>query len=132
MHDQAAFFVAADLFACLIRSESKTFAFCSSARRAVLSPRPARLMKYVSIRMPDPGPFGETRLEASVRAIVAALFVNNPAGGWVESVFTLATQRFFFWAGIGAPFSHRTSLNLRLDATEAHEGQFNKVQREKP
>jgi len=47
--------------------------------------------------MPEPGPFGETRLEASVRAIVVALFVNNPAGGWVESVFTRATHLFFFF-----------------------------------
>jgi hypothetical protein len=45
------------------------------------------------MRMPDAGPFGETRFEARVRAIVAASLVNNPAGGWVESVLTLATQR---------------------------------------
>jgi hypothetical protein len=31
--------------------------------------------------MPEPGPLGETLLEASVLAIVAALFVNNPGGG---------------------------------------------------
>lgn len=47
-------------------------------------------MKYVSMRMPEPGPLGETFFEASVLAIVAAGFVNNPSGGWVESVCTRA------------------------------------------
>lgn len=28
--------------------------------------------------------------------MVEARFVNKPFGGWVESVFTWATQRFFF------------------------------------
>jgi hypothetical protein len=45
--------------------------------------------------MPEPGPFGETFLEAKLLAIVLALLVNNPGGGWVESVFTFATHRFF-------------------------------------
>jgi hypothetical protein len=70
----------------------------SSARRARLSPFPARLMKYVSIRMPEPGPFGETLREARTRAIVAAFFVNKPGGGCVESVVTPATQRCPFEA----------------------------------
>lgn len=74
--------------------ESNCFALSSSARRSELRPRPARFMKYESIRMPEPGPFGETFLEAKVLAIVLALFVNNPGGGWVESVFTFATHRF--------------------------------------
>jgi hypothetical protein len=43
--------------------------------------------------MPDPGPFGETFLEASDRAIVGASFVNKPFAGCVESVLTFATQR---------------------------------------
>ena len=43
--------------------------------------------------MPDPGPFGETRLLASDLAILAALWLKRPRGGWVESVFTLRTQR---------------------------------------
>ena len=47
------------------------------------------------MRMPEAGPFGETFLEAKVLAMVEALFVNNPEGGWVESVFTLATHLFF-------------------------------------
>jgi hypothetical protein len=46
--------------------------------------------------MPEPGPLGETLFEARVFAIVLALLVNNPAGGWVESVFTLATHLSFF------------------------------------
>ncbi len=59
-------------------------------------------MKYVSMRIPEAGPLGETFFEASVRAIVAALLVNSPAGGCVESVVTLATQRLFvfFLAGM--------------------------------
>jgi len=57
-------------------------------------------MKYVSIRSPDPGPFGETFLEARVRAMIAALFVNNPAGGCVESVLTLDTHLFPVRLGI--------------------------------
>src|ERR1700739_1947817 len=44
--------------------------------------------------MPEAGPFGETFFEARVRAMVAALFVNNPDGGCVESVFTLDTHFF--------------------------------------
>jgi hypothetical protein len=49
-------------------------------------------MKYVSIRIPEPGPFGETLFEARDRAIVAASFVNRPSGGCVESVVTRATH----------------------------------------
>lgn len=45
------------------------------------------------MRMPDPGPFGETFFEASERAIVAASLVKSPFGGCVESVVTVATQR---------------------------------------
>ena len=43
--------------------------------------------------MPEAGPLGETRFEASVRAIVAASFLNSPSGGCVESVVTVFTQR---------------------------------------
>jgi hypothetical protein len=52
-------------------------------------------MKYVSIRKPEPGPFGETLFEAKALAIALALLVNNPRGGWVESVFTFAIQSVF-------------------------------------
>ncbi len=51
-------------------------------------------MKYVSMRKPEPGPFGETFFEASVRAMVAALFVSRPGGGCVESVLTFRTHFF--------------------------------------
>jgi len=44
--------------------------------------------------MPEPGPLGETFLEANDRAMVAASFVNKPFAGCVESVVTFATQRF--------------------------------------
>jgi hypothetical protein len=47
--------------------------------------------------MPEPGPFGETFVEASVRAMTAALLLNNPCGGWVESVVTDADQRLVFF-----------------------------------
>jgi hypothetical protein len=33
------------------------------------------------MRIPVPGPFGDTFFEASVRAIVSASLVNNPSGG---------------------------------------------------
>src|SRR5215470_5867928 len=52
------------------------------------------------MRKPDCGPFGETFLEASVLAIVAALFVNRPVGGCVESVLTFEIHRFCFVRGI--------------------------------
>jgi hypothetical protein len=45
------------------------------------------------MRMPEAGPFGDTRFDASALAIVLALFVNSPVGGWVESVVTPFTQR---------------------------------------
>jgi len=78
-------------------------------------------MKYVSMRMPDPGPFGETRVEAKLLAIVAALLVNKPSGGCVESVFTFATHLFLdflprtddrFLAGIAR--SPRTHLDAYI------------------
>jgi hypothetical protein len=75
---------------------SNIFAFSSSDLLAALRPRPARLMKYVSMRMPDSGPFGETFFEARLLAIVSAFLVNSPLGGFVESVLTLDTHRFFF------------------------------------
>jgi len=83
-----------------IRRDKIALAFCSSDRRRAVRPRPPRLMKNVIIRRPELGPFGETFLDDSVRAIVAALFVNNPCGGWVESVLTFATQRFDFAVGM--------------------------------
>jgi len=52
-------------------------------------------MKYVSMRIPDLGPLGETFFDARVRATVAASLLNRPSGGCVESVVTFATHRFF-------------------------------------
>jgi hypothetical protein len=83
-----------------MRLESSALALFSSARRLALSPRPARFMKYVNMRMPEAGPFGETLLDASVRAIVCASFVNSPSGGCVDSVLTLETHRDLFLLGI--------------------------------
>lgn len=52
------------------------------------------------MRMPEPGPFGETFFEANVLAMVAASLVNSPAGGWVESVVTFATHLLVFFLAI--------------------------------
>jgi hypothetical protein len=50
------------------------------------------LTKYVSILRPEAGPLGETFRDARDRAIVEALFVNNPGGGLVDTVFTFVTH----------------------------------------
>ena len=77
-----------------MRFDKSAFALCNSARREGLRPRPARLMKYVNIRIPEPGPLGETFFEAKASAIADAFFLNSPGGGWVESVFTEAIHFF--------------------------------------
>jgi hypothetical protein len=82
------------------RAESSFLALSSAARRVGLNPFPARLMKYVSMRIPDAGPFGETRFDASSRAIVSGDFVNRPFCGWVESVLTAFTQRADFFDAV--------------------------------
>lgn len=51
-------------------------------------------MKNVSILIPEPGPFGDTFFDASVRAIVSGSFVNSPRGGKVETVLTLLDHFF--------------------------------------
>jgi hypothetical protein len=63
------------------------------------------------MRIPEPGPFGETFREASARAMVLALLVNNPGGGCVESVLTFATHFFFDFCGMGSfpSFAKRSS-----------------------
>ena len=76
------------------------------------------------MRNPEVGPFGETFFDASVLAIVEAFFVNNPSGGWVESVLTVATHLFdgFFaarvrtgWPGLFLPWPFAlTAVILRL------------------
>jgi hypothetical protein len=50
-------------------------------------------MKYWIMRMPDPGPFGETRLLPIVRAICSADPVNVRDGGKVDAVVTVLTHR---------------------------------------
>jgi hypothetical protein len=67
-------------------------------------------MKYVSIRKPEVGPFGDTLFDASVFAIVEAFLVNSPSGGCVESVFTLATHSF----GFGRVLAFLAVLSFRL------------------
>jgi len=50
--------------------------------------------------MPEAGPLGETFFEARLRAIWAADLLKSPAGGWVESVVTLADHfRFVGFRG---------------------------------
>ena len=63
------------------RSERIFLALSSSDLLDLLSVRPARLMKKVSILIPEPGPLGETFFEARERAIVFASLVNRPSGG---------------------------------------------------
>jgi hypothetical protein len=63
------------------RAESSDFALFSTARLLGLRLCPARFMKKVSMRIPEPGPFGETFFDASIRAIVAASLLKSPAGG---------------------------------------------------
>jgi hypothetical protein len=62
------------------------------------------------MRIPELGPVGETFFEVSDFAIVSALFVNKPGGGWVEFVLTVATHfllpldgRLFFFRFTIAP-----------------------------
>jgi hypothetical protein len=80
--------------AALIRSDSNSLAFCKAAFRDALKFLPARFTKNVSILIPEPGPFGDTFFEASVRAIVSGSLVKSPSGGNVESVFTFPDHFF--------------------------------------
>jgi hypothetical protein len=74
-------------------------------------------MKYVSILIPEPGPLGDIFFDASVRAMVVALFVNKPAVGRVESVLTLDIHRFVFLVAIGT-FLCKARCELRAVAFE--------------
>jgi hypothetical protein len=69
----------------------------------------------VSIRIPEPGPLGETFFEASTLAIVGALAVKSPGGGCVESVVTFATHRegFLFSAMASSPASETLRAQIR-------------------
>src|SRR5436309_1655524 len=51
-------------------------------------------MKYWTIRIAEPSPFGLTLLLAITRAMVCASLLNRPWGGAVETVFTPRTHRF--------------------------------------
>jgi hypothetical protein len=84
------------------RSESNCFALSSFALRAALRFFPARFTKNVSMRIPEPGPFGETLFEASARAIVSGSFVKSLSGGYVDTVFTLPDHflAFFAWLAV--------------------------------
>jgi hypothetical protein len=65
--------------------------------------------------MPDCGPLGDTFLEAKVRATTEAFLLNKPAGGCVESVFTLATHRFFlerFFPGVLCRIDVTRDINI--------------------
>jgi hypothetical protein len=64
-------------------------------------------MKYVNIRKPEAGPLGETFLDARVRAIADAFFVNSPSGGRVESVWTFAIHRSGLLLGIRRSYLSR-------------------------
>lgn len=92
-HTPIPFHAAFEVFCFAMRPESNFLAFSSSRRREAVRFFPPRFMKYVSMRIPEPGPLGETLREARVFAMVAASFVNRPGDGCVESVVTCAIQR---------------------------------------
>jgi hypothetical protein len=95
-------------------------AFSSSRRRCAESVFPARLMKNWIMRMPDPIPFGLTRLLAIVRAIVRASLLNSPGGGAVETMLTLCDH-----------FRFVVMSNPRR-ATKALEGVLKPIQTQPP
>lgn len=66
------------------------------------------------MRKPEAGPFGDTRFDPRARTIADARLVNKPGGGCVESVFTSATHRFFFAAGVLMPNRDCASLMLEV------------------
>ena len=79
-----------------MRAESSALAFSSSPLRSSLKFFPARLIKKVSMRIPELGPFGETFFEARDLAMVFASLVKSPGGGNVETVFTCPDHRLVF------------------------------------
>ena len=64
-----------------MRFDNRALARSKVARLDGERPLPARLIKYVSILIPDAGPFGETRREARDLAMAEALLVKRPGGG---------------------------------------------------
>jgi hypothetical protein len=82
--------------------------------REALRPLPARLMKYVSMRMPEAGPLGETFFEASERAMTGALLVKRSLPGWVESVVTVFTQRLLVGIFVGGMRNGPSGIEARI------------------
>jgi hypothetical protein len=80
--------------AAFTRSERSFLALLRADFLEALKVLPARLIKNVSMRIPEPGPLGETFFDARVRAIVSGSLLNNPSGGCVESVLTLPDHLF--------------------------------------
>jgi hypothetical protein len=78
--------------------------------------------------MPDPGPLGETRFDARTFATADALCLNNPAGGCVESVFTVAIHLFplraLFCRSIKPPKEHGVQSTPGQNARSRDETQF--------
>ena len=92
-------YAAALLFS--IFADRSFLARSSSCLRDAVRFLPARLMKYVSIRIPEPGPFGDTFFDASVLAMTGALLLKRSCGGFVESVFTSFTHFFLVRHSLG-------------------------------
>jgi hypothetical protein len=67
------------------------------------------------MRIPDPGPFGDTFFEASSRAIVSGDLVNNPLRGCAESVVTVFTHRALFFALAVPHLSSPCSCSVALE-----------------
>src|SRR6185312_2560404 len=95
-----------------MRSESSALAFSSSLLRFPLKFFPARFIKKFNMRIPEPGPLGETFLDARDFAIVSASLVKSPSGGKVETVFTCPDHRFVFPVEfLFEPFATRRIVN---------------------
>src|SRR5581483_203655 len=69
------------------------------------------------MRMPEPGPLGETFFEARVRAMTGALLVKRSFGGCVESVVTVFTQRLFAGAFLAAFFAAGALFAARAEVS---------------
>jgi hypothetical protein len=69
------------------------------------------LIKYVSIAIPEAGPLGETFFDVRPGLSQALLFV--PAGGYVESVLTFDTQRFFLEFATRLPPGNLRSFEMQ-------------------
>lgn len=83
--------------------------------------------------MPEDGPLGETFLDASDRAMTVALLLKSPSGGWVESVVTFFTHRFFAGSFFAEAFDFlgeeldRVVIVVLRDELEPQSGIFGSV-----